>query len=51
MELKHKQGEYKMDFYSIENNDNAQLKYFIKEGDALFIRNGEKAYVQARITS
>ena len=38
-----------MEFYSIEHNDNAQLKYFIKEPDCIFVQKDKDAYIQAKL--
>ena len=41
--------ENELEFYSVEHLDNSQLKYFIKEGDCIFVRNKDDAYVQAKL--
>ena len=38
-------------FYSIEHIDNAQLTYFIKETDAIFLRHDGNAYIQGKMTA
>ena len=38
-----------LEFYSVEHLDNSQLKYFIKEGDCIFVRQNEDAYIQAKL--
>ena len=45
MELESLDSEEKLSFGSIGHLDNAQLKYFINEEDALFITHGKEAYV------
>ena len=44
MEIESKDGE-DLYFGTIEHLDNAQLKFFIKEEDALFIRSDQEAYI------
>lgn len=39
-----------MEFFAVEHLDNAQLRYFIKEPDVIFVRKGEDAYIQAKLT-
>ena len=51
MELESTDSEDRLFFGSIGHLDNAQLKFFIKEEDALFIKHGKEAYIQAKLTS
>ena len=40
-----KDDKEKLKFLSVEHLDSAQLKYFIKEKDAIFIRHKDEAFV------
>ena len=48
-EQKEQKGNNSVEFKSVEHNDNAQLKYFIKDPDCIFVRKNEDAYIQAKL--
>ena len=45
MELESTSEEDRLEFWAIGHLDNAPLKFFIKEEDALFIKHGKEAYI------